>query len=132
MRIGCGFGVRGESRGGALARELKEETCLSISDVDVLQLGAFGEADRDPRTRVISVAYYALVRPDLIDKVRPGGDAAETAWLDATAELALAFDHNEIVKVPKVRKNLFCWNWQVNSCRFCKSRCCPRSQSAGK
>src|SRR5438552_2863418 len=65
VRVGEGQRNPGESLEAAVGRELEEETGLRPSDVYVEQLGAFGEPNRDPRMRVISVAYYALVRPDL-------------------------------------------------------------------
>src|SRR5690606_33134847 len=67
------------------------------------QVRAFGKPGRDPRMRVISVAYYALVRPTLVPLIRAGGDVAHARWF-ALAELPqpeqdlLAFDHGEILK----------------------------------
>jgi 8-oxo-dGTP diphosphatase len=55
--------------------------------------------------RVITVAYYALVRPDLMPLVRPGGDADEVQWREVSqaARGRLAFDHKEILDVALVR-----------------------------
>ncbi len=102
VRVGQGDD-RGESLEGALARELIEETGLSIDDVYAEQLGAFGDPDRDPRMRVISVAYYALVRPDLAGRVRGGGDAAHAEWVPTTQNVRLAFDHSQIVLAARQR-----------------------------
>ncbi len=100
VRVGDGHRDQGEDLDAAAARELQEETALSPSDVYLEQLAAFGRAGRDPRMRVITVAYYALIRPDLVPLVKPGGDAAATAWksVDALRPADLAFDHHEIVR----------------------------------
>lgn len=56
--------------------------------------------DRDPRERVVSVAYFALVRPSA---VVGGDDAASAQWVDADELPPLAFDHDEIVRVALER-----------------------------
>ena len=89
-----GFVHMDESLEEAAARELEEET--AVSDVYIEQLYTFGDPDRDPRTRVITVAYFALVPYDAIQH-RPGDDAAETAWFSVFALPQLAFDHTEIL-----------------------------------
>jgi 8-oxo-dGTP diphosphatase len=72
---------------------------LATGSAYLEQLYTFGDAYRDPRMRVITVAYYALVGPDLITTIRAGSDAADARWLPVSklAELALAFDHQHIV-----------------------------------
>jgi 8-oxo-dGTP diphosphatase len=102
VRVGDGHRDRGESLEAAAARELLEETGLTARQVLLEQLGAFGAPDRDPRMRVISVAYYALVRPDLASTVRGGGDARKAAWLEPRG-LRLAFDHADIVRAARAR-----------------------------
>jgi 8-oxo-dGTP diphosphatase len=105
VRVGDGAGDPGEDLDEAAVRELHEETGLDArsvsSGVFLEQLYTFGDRDRDPRMRVISVAYYALVRPDLVPLVRGGGDAADPTWHSVTslakAKERLAFDHNRIV-----------------------------------
>lgn|SRR5512140_1094090 len=92
---------QGEDLDAAAARELEEETGLGARAHQVVleQLRAFGAAGRDPRMRVISVAYTALVSPDLAPLVRSGGDAAKASWFpveDARAR-PLAFDHGAIL-----------------------------------
>jgi 8-oxo-dGTP diphosphatase len=79
----------------AARRELAEET--GITRLYLEQLYSFGDPQRDPRERVISVAYYALVK--LADhRLRAASDAADVAWF-AVAELPdLAFDHEKIVE----------------------------------
>jgi len=92
---------QGEDLDAAALRELEEETGLSPEIAGrffLEQVGAFGKPGRDPRMRVISVAYFALVRPTLVPLVRAGGDVSHARWF-ATAELPpLAFDHAEILE----------------------------------
>jgi 8-oxo-dGTP diphosphatase len=112
VRVGDSRSEQGEDLDGAARRELQEETGLDGQSY-LEQLRAFGRPGRDPRMRVISVAYYALVRPSLVPLVRAGGDAAEAAWCDVLDVLGedaarpdrreLAFDHGEIVKVALER-----------------------------
>src|SRR5215472_6783956 len=71
-----GFVREGEDLDEAALRELKEET--GVADIYLEQLYSFGDPDRDPRGRVITVAYYALVSPDR--KLHAGSDAAEADW----------------------------------------------------
>ncbi|MFP4075642.1 MAG: NUDIX domain-containing protein [Halochromatium sp.] len=82
------------------ARELAEET--GIEGLALEQLGTFGKPGRDPRERVISVAYLALA-PDAPLSVRAGDDAAAAAWFPVQALPALAFDHAEIVDAAQRR-----------------------------
>jgi 8-oxo-dGTP diphosphatase len=99
IKVGDTFEDQGEDLETAARRELSEETSLPTDRLFLEQLGAFGKAYRDPRTRVITVAYTALVRPDLAPFVHAGSDAAAAGWC-SIAELgarALAFDHAEIV-----------------------------------
>ncbi|MBM4361864.1 MAG: NUDIX hydrolase [Deltaproteobacteria bacterium] len=99
VRVGDGQKDQGEGLDAAATRELEEETGLAPSDVFLEQLGAFGDAGRDPRMRVITVAYYALIRPDLVPLVKPGGDAAQTEWhpVAEISRIEVAFDHGEII-----------------------------------
>src|SRR5262249_54442384 len=99
VRVGDGHRDQGEDLDAAAVRELEEETGLRASDVFLEQVAAFGRAGRDPRMRVITIAFCALIRPDLVPLVRPGGDAAAADWI-AVANLdpsAVAFDHAEII-----------------------------------
>lgn len=95
----------GESLDAAASRELEEETGLGRDDVYLEQLCTFGAPGRDPRGRVISVAWMALVSADLLPRVRAGDDAAEVRWFDAEAPdvAPLAFDHDEILAVAVER-----------------------------
>lgn len=75
---------------GAL-RELKEET--SVTDAPIRELGVFSDIHRDPRERVITIAWYALVKPS---EVVGGDDADEAAWFSIDHLPPLAFDHKMI------------------------------------
>ena len=80
----------------AALRELEEET--GVKDVFIEQLYTFGNPNRDPRGRVVSVAYYALV--NLAEHpVRPSSDARNAAWFDLEDFPPLAFDHDKILKI---------------------------------
>ncbi|OGT65477.1 MAG: NUDIX hydrolase [Gammaproteobacteria bacterium RIFCSPLOWO2_01_FULL_47_190] len=81
-------------------RELEEET--GITGVYLEQLYTFGAPNRDPRERVISVAYYALVPPDRIN-IRAASDAKEVAWFQVRNLPSLAFDHANIVAMAHQR-----------------------------
>lgn len=93
-----GFVNMDETTEEAARRELEEETGLKASFLE--QLYTFSRVDRDPRERVVSVAYFALVRPSA---VIGGDDAASASWFDATELPPLAFDHDEIVSVALAR-----------------------------
>ena len=96
-----GFVGMRESLDEAARRELEEET--GLGDVYLEQLYTFGAPDRDPRTRVISVAYYALL-PGHNHEVRAADDAREAAWFPVTAlPPNLAFDHAYILDVALCR-----------------------------
>jgi len=89
-----------ESLEDAARRELEEET--GLRNVYLEQLYTFGEPDRDPRERVVTVAYCALV--NLRDhQVRAATDAREAAWFAAADVPALAFDHEKIVETAVAR-----------------------------
>jgi 8-oxo-dGTP diphosphatase len=81
-------------------RELEEET--GVSGLYLEQLYTFGKTGRDPRERVISVAYFALAPSDRI-RLRAGDDAADAAWFPLTDLPALAFDHAEIIRTAHRR-----------------------------
>lgn len=94
-----GFVHLGESLEAAARRELREET--GVADVYLEQLYTFGDPGRDPRGRVISVAYVALLPAPLA--VEAGSDAREVRWWPLNALPALAFDHEKILQYALTR-----------------------------
>jgi 8-oxo-dGTP diphosphatase len=89
-----GFVNMDESLDDAARRELQEETGVSAPVFE--QLYTFGEPNRDPRGRVISVAYLALLPPGNLS-VRGADDAAEAGWFKIGPPPPLAFDHDQIL-----------------------------------
>jgi len=81
-------------------RELKEET--GVTGVYLEQLYTFGQPDRDPRERVITVAYYALVPSDELEP-KAATDAEGVSWFGLKELPDLAFDHKEILKMAHER-----------------------------
>jgi 8-oxo-dGTP diphosphatase len=75
-------------------RELREETSLEATHIE--QFGCFSEVNRDPRERVITIAYYALVKKS---EVVGGDDASEAHWFPIDNVPPLAFDHDRILRV---------------------------------
>jgi len=95
-----GFVAMNESLEAAALRELQEET--GITRVFLEQLYTFGEVQRDPRGRVISVAYYALVKPSE-HPTTAATDARQAQWFPVCTLPHLAFDHERIVAVALSR-----------------------------
>lgn len=95
-----GFVLKNEDLEEAAKRELFEET--GVEDVYLEQLYTFGEPTRDPRGRVISVSYFALVDAEKV-QLKSGSDAKDVAWFSINDIPDLAFDHNEILKYAKKR-----------------------------
>jgi 8-oxo-dGTP diphosphatase len=91
-----GFLRQDESLDAAARRELEEET--GVRDVYLEQLYTFGEPGRDPRERVVSVAYFALIRAEA-QALRATTDAADVTWFPMAEVPRLAFDHGEILAV---------------------------------
>lgn len=118
--VPCSFKEQGESLEAAAERELFEETGLQRERDGVFleQLYTFGNPGRDPRGRVISVAYYALISPETYHRVEAGDDAAAAEWVDVwrpagleeyqpetsvlrtvdAHKYSLAFDHTQILR----------------------------------
>jgi 8-oxo-dGTP diphosphatase len=90
-----GFIEPDESLESAALRILKTET--SVQDVYLEQLYTFGDIERDPRARVVSVTYFALLRPDKI-QVPPDSEPTGAAWHNIYNLSRLAFDHNLILE----------------------------------
>lgn len=94
-----------ESVDSAILRELQEET--NIGNIYLEQLYTFGEPNRDPRGRVISVTYYALVNWQQF-QLKTLHRTSEAVWFDITELPPLAFDHNRIVNyaVERLRNKI--------------------------
>lgn len=93
LAIPGGFVLEGESLDQAALRELHEET--GVVDVYLEQLYSFGDLARDPRGRVVTVAYFALISADR--PLKAGADAADAQWQRMDQLPTLAFDHDRIL-----------------------------------
>ena len=104
LAIPGGFVLPEEDLDQAALRELREET--GVGDVYLEQLYSFGDPKRDPRGRIISIAYFALISPD--HKLTAGTDAAEASWWPVYQIPPLAFDHAEILAyaIERLRNKL--------------------------
>lgn len=91
-----GFVDMKEDLEAAALRELAEET--GVTGVALKQFLAFGDPERDPRTRIIAVVHYALVLPERL-AVRAGDDAADARWFPAYRLQQTAFDHDRIIEM---------------------------------
>jgi len=89
-----GFVRQTENLEAAAKRELTEET--GVKDIYLKQIGAYGDVARDPRGRVISVAFLALISPD--HDLKATSDALDAKWYPIDALPELAFDHDQIIK----------------------------------
>ena len=90
-----GFVNIDESVEKAAIRELAEETGIGCY---MEQFGVFGEVDRDPRTRVISIAHLALTPFEALKFAKAGDDAKEISFFNVRELPELAFDHNKIIE----------------------------------
>ena len=98
-----GFLKMDESAESGARRELFEETGLKTGYIR--QFHTFTDPERDPRERVITIAFYALVR---ISEVQGGDDAAQAGWFPVDNVPALAFDHDLILRraTDELRKQI--------------------------
>lgn len=98
-----GFLKMDETTEEGAKRELFEET--GLKDAYIRQFHTFSTVDRDPRERVITIAYYALVR---ISEVQGGDDAAQAQWFPLDHVPSLAFDHDLILRqaLSELRKQI--------------------------
>lgn len=95
-----GFVEIDEDLDAGARRELREET--GVTGVYLEQLYTFGRPDRDPRERVITVAYYALIPSDRL-QITAATDAEAVGWFAMDELPALAFDHDEILELALLR-----------------------------
>lgn len=96
-----GFVKDDEGLDTAVVRELQEEAGISVSFLE--QLYTFGDqVDRDPRFRVISVAYFALVNPSRL-VLKADTDADDAQWFPVQELPVLAFDHADIIRMAVAR-----------------------------
>lgn len=91
-----GFVLENENLEQAVERELSEETGVKINYLE--QLYTFGDLNRDPRGRVVSVTYFGLVKPNAF-KLTASTDAQKAEWFNIQRLPKLAFDHKKIIKI---------------------------------
>jgi 8-oxo-dGTP diphosphatase len=96
-----GFVLAEESLETAVKRELLEETGIKVNYLE--QLYTFGEPKRDPRQRVIAVAYFGMVKTGMYQELKASTDAANAQWFNIKQLPALAFDHKQILQVALER-----------------------------
>jgi 8-oxo-dGTP diphosphatase len=107
-----GFARIDESLELAAKRELEEET--GVKEVYLEQLYTFGDVNRDPRDRVITVSYIALVNSEEIH-LSAQTDAADAKWFSASKIPKLAFDHNKIFDYALKRLK---WKFEYTTVAF--------------
>jgi len=90
-----GFVLEHESLEEAVRRELQEETGIRVNYLE--QLYTFGDPGRDPRQRIISVAYFALVKSSQFQQLKASTDAEHAQWFGIKELPELAFDHHKIL-----------------------------------
>ncbi len=95
-----GFVKIDEGLDEAAKRELREETGIESAYLE--QLGAFGDPGRDPRERVVSIVYFAVLSQKDIT-IKGGGDAEIAQWWSTEKLPKLAFDHDVIVNAARAR-----------------------------
>lgn len=101
-----GFVLENESLEEAVERELLEETGIKINYLE--QLYTFGKPNRDPRQRIVSVAYFGLVKSTQFEKLNASTDAEEAQWFNIKKLPKLAFDHTDILTsaIERIRNKI--------------------------
>lgn len=101
-----GFVLMNETLEQAVQRELSEETGVKVGYME--QLYTFGDPSRDPRQRIISIAYFALVKTSLYQELKASTDAEDVEWFNIKGLPKLAFDHKEIVNlaIERIRSKI--------------------------
>ena len=107
-----GFIHINESLEEATKRELEEET--GVKDVYLEQLYSFGDPGRDPRGRVITVSYFALINSEKI-KLKATTDVSEASWFSIKTLPKLAFDHKKILDYAIKRLR---WKFEYTTVSF--------------
>lgn len=96
-----GFVLETESLEEAVKRELQEETGIAVNYLE--QLYTFGEPKRDPRQRIVSVAYFGLVKTSQYRQLKASTDAENAQWFSIKKLPPLAFDHKQILAAAITR-----------------------------
>jgi 8-oxo-dGTP diphosphatase len=107
-----GFVQINESLEDAAKRELEEET--GVKNVYLEQLYSFGEPKRDPRGRVITIAYMALINSEKI-KLKASTDVSDAKWFSLKKIPSLAFDHKQILDYSLKRLK---WKFEYTTVAF--------------
>lgn len=101
-----GFVLDEESLEAAVRRELQEETGITVNYLE--QLYTFGDPGRDPRQRIVSIAYFALVKSSQFQQLKASTDAEHAQWFGIKELPELAFDHKRILQtaIERVRAKI--------------------------
>lgn len=101
-----GFILPDETLEDAVRRELREETGIEVNYLE--QLYTFGAPKRDPRQRVISIAYVALVKSSQFQQLKASTDAENAQWFNFLELPPLAFDHQQILEaaIERIRTKI--------------------------
>ncbi len=95
LAIPGGFVLNNENLEEAAMRELVEET--GVDDIFIKKLTAYGDVNRDPRGRVVSVVFLALIDSEKF-RLHASSDALQAQWINVEEVKKLAFDHNKILE----------------------------------
>lgn len=95
-------------------RELEEETSLKVNEI--YQIGAFGDVNRDPRGRIISIAFVTVLKK--LKPVQAASDAKEAVWINVNQLPKMAFDHDKILKKGAKRVHDLLNSWTESNAVF--------------